>query len=137
MNRLDKVVVFHPLRREQLEEVLEIEWGMQQRVLRPPRDNFYSVSRRGEFLLQEGTDQYGARHKEGDRRHVVNPLANHSTEQVHLGDLVHRLNKEVRLSYSRRRKSGDASTPARNRSGAHCASAERKERRSTFDRHRS
>ena len=27
MNRLDKVVVFHPLRREQLEEVLEIELG--------------------------------------------------------------------------------------------------------------
>ena len=27
MNRLDKVVVFHPLKREQLEEVLEIELG--------------------------------------------------------------------------------------------------------------
>src|SRR5258707_970062 len=34
MNRLDKVVVFHPLRREQLEEVLDIELGqVQQRVL--------------------------------------------------------------------------------------------------------
>src|SRR3984957_3670861 len=34
MNRLDKVVVFHPLRRGQLEEVLEIELGqVQQRVL--------------------------------------------------------------------------------------------------------
>src|SRR5437773_6057481 len=34
MNRLDKVVVFHPLRREQLEKVLEIELGqVQQRVL--------------------------------------------------------------------------------------------------------
>src|SRR6266481_158760 len=27
MNRLDKVVVFHPLRREQLQEVLNIELG--------------------------------------------------------------------------------------------------------------
>ena len=35
MNRLDKVVVFHPLKREQLEEVLEIELGqVQQRVSR-------------------------------------------------------------------------------------------------------
>src|SRR6202047_602547 len=34
MNRLDKVVVFHPLRQEQLEEILEIELGMvQQRGL--------------------------------------------------------------------------------------------------------
>ena len=34
MNRLDKVVVFHPLRHEQLEQILEIELGMvQQRVL--------------------------------------------------------------------------------------------------------
>src|SRR2546421_9912029 len=34
MNRLDKVVVFHPLRPEQLEQILEIELGMvQQRVL--------------------------------------------------------------------------------------------------------
>src|SRR6202049_440560 len=31
MNRLDKVVVFHPLRQEQLEEILEIELGMVQR----------------------------------------------------------------------------------------------------------
>ena len=34
MNRIDKVVVFHPLRGEQLEQILEIELGMvQQRVL--------------------------------------------------------------------------------------------------------
>src|SRR5205807_91650 len=34
MNRLDKVVVFHPLRPEQLEQILEIELGMvQQRLL--------------------------------------------------------------------------------------------------------
>src|SRR5438128_5958824 len=38
MNRLDKVVVFHPLRPEQLEQILEIELGMvQQRVLETAR----------------------------------------------------------------------------------------------------
>src|ERR1700758_1656391 len=41
MNRLDKVVVFHPLQRTQLEEVLEIELGqVQQRVLETARGQF-------------------------------------------------------------------------------------------------
>src|SRR5258707_11035547 len=41
MNRLDKVVVFHPLRREQLEKVLEIELAqVQQRVLETAKGQF-------------------------------------------------------------------------------------------------
>src|SRR5437588_3308325 len=94
MNRLDKVVVFHPLRREQLERVLEIELGqVQQRVLETAKGQFlFRVTDAGrDFLLQEGTDQrYGARHlKRSIERHVVYPLANLlATEQVHLGDLV-------------------------------------------------
>src|ERR1700682_2715200 len=94
MNRLDKVVVFHPLERKQLEEVLEIELGqVQQRVLETAKGQFlFRVTGTGrEFLLQEGTDQrYGARHlKRAIERHVVYPLANLlATEQVHLGDLV-------------------------------------------------
>ena len=94
MNRLDKVVVFHPLHRLQLETVLEIELGqVQQRVLETAKGQFlFRVTDNGrEFLLQEGTDQrYGARHlKRAIERHVVYPLANLlATEQVHLGDLV-------------------------------------------------
>ena len=94
MNRLDKVVVFHPLRREQLERVLEIELGqVQERVLETAKGQFlFRVTQPGrEFLLQEGTDQrYGARHlKRAIERHVVYPLANLlATEQVHLGDLI-------------------------------------------------
>jgi ATP-dependent Clp protease ATP-binding subunit ClpB len=94
MNRLDKVVVFHPLRREQLEQVLEIELGqVQQRVLETAKGQFlFRVAPAGrDYLLMEGTDQrYGARHlKRAIERHVVYPLANLlATEQVHLGDLV-------------------------------------------------
>ncbi|HME13264.1 MAG TPA: AAA family ATPase [Candidatus Acidoferrum sp.] len=94
MNRLDKVVVFHPLQRNQLEEVLAIELGqVQQRVLETAKGQFlFRVTDTGrEFLLQEGTDQrYGARHlKRAIERHVVYPLANLlATEQVQLGDLV-------------------------------------------------
>jgi ATP-dependent Clp protease ATP-binding subunit ClpA len=109
MNRLDKVVVFHPLKREQLEEVLEIELGqVQQRVLETAKGQFlFRVTSAGrDFLLQEGTDQrYGARHlKRAIERHVVYPLANLlATEQVHLGDLVciDWSKKEDRLTFTR------------------------------------
>jgi len=94
MNRLDKVVVFHPLQRNQLEEVLEIELGqVQQRVLETARGQFLFrvTSAAREFLLTEGTDQrYGARHlKRAIERNIVYPLANLlATEQVHIGDLI-------------------------------------------------
>jgi len=94
MNRLDKVVVFHPLRKDHLEQVLEIELGqVQQRVFEAAKGQFlFRVTGPGrEFLLQEGTDQrYGARHlKRAIERHVVSPLANLlATDQVHPDDLV-------------------------------------------------
>jgi ATP-dependent Clp protease ATP-binding subunit ClpB len=94
MNRLDKVVVFHPLKKSQLEEVLEIELEhVQKRVLQTAKGQFlFRVTGPGrEFLLTEGTDQrYGARHlKRAIERHVVYPLANLlATDQVQLGDLV-------------------------------------------------
>jgi ATP-dependent Clp protease ATP-binding subunit ClpA len=94
MNRLDKLVVFHSLKREQLEQVLDIELGMvQKRVLDAAYGKFlFRVTDSGrDFLLQEGTDQrYGARHlKRAIERYVVYPLANLlATQQVRVGDLV-------------------------------------------------
>jgi ATP-dependent Clp protease ATP-binding subunit ClpA len=91
---LDKAVVFRSLRREQLEEVLEIELGMvQRRVLEKENRRFlFRVTASGrEFLLLEGTDQrYGARHlKRAIEAHVVYPLANLlATEQVKLDDML-------------------------------------------------
>jgi len=94
MNRIDKVVVFHPLRSEQLEQILEIELGMvQQRVLETAKGRFlFRVTQPArEFLLREGTDmKYGARHlKRAIERHVVYPLASLlATDQVRLGDVI-------------------------------------------------
>jgi ATP-dependent Clp protease ATP-binding subunit ClpB len=94
MNRIDKVVVFHPLRSEQLEQILEIELGMvQQRVLETAKVRFLfrATQAAREFLLKEGTDlKYGARHlKRAIERHVVYPLASLlATEQVRLGDVI-------------------------------------------------
>jgi ATP-dependent Clp protease ATP-binding subunit ClpA len=94
MNRLDKVVVFHPLKREELDEVLEIELSdVQKRVLDvATRPFLFRITGEGRaFLLQEGTDQrYGARHlKRAIERHVVYPIARLlATGQVHEGDVL-------------------------------------------------
>src|SRR6266705_638880 len=94
MNRLDKVVVFHPLKREELDEVLDIELRqVQKRVLDSrTRPFLFRITSEGrEFLLQEGTDQrYGARHlKRAIEGYVVYPIARLlATAQVHQGDAL-------------------------------------------------
>ncbi|HUI82710.1 MAG TPA: AAA family ATPase [Candidatus Binatia bacterium] len=95
MNRIDKVVVFRMLRREHLEQILEIELGMvQQRILQATGNHqfvFSCTSAVKEFLLREGTDlRYGARHlKRAIERNIVFPLANLvATGQVKLGDFI-------------------------------------------------
>jgi ATP-dependent Clp protease ATP-binding subunit ClpB len=94
MNRLDNVVVFHPLKLAELDEVLGIELGqVQQRVSdSTARPFFFQITKKGrQFLLQEGTDQrYGARHlKRAIERYVVSPLARLlATAQVRPGDVL-------------------------------------------------
>ena len=95
MNRIDKIVVFHMLRSEHLEKILDIELGMvQQRILQATGGShfvFNCTTAAKQFLLQEGTDlKYGARHlKRAIEKHVVFPLANLvATGQAKLGDLI-------------------------------------------------
>ena len=126
MNRLDKVVVFHPLRHEQLEQILEIELGMvQQRVLDTGRGQFLfrvaPAARR--FLLQEGTDiKYGARHlKRAIEKYVVYPLANLlATEQIRFGDMlvVDWDGKSLHLSFQKEGEGAVVPTPSRSARGA-------------------
>jgi ATP-dependent Clp protease ATP-binding subunit ClpB len=94
MNRIDKTVVFRPLRREELERILDIELTMvQQRLLETPRGHFVfraTEAAKG-FLLREGTDlKYGARHlKRAIERHLVYPLASLlATDQVMTGETI-------------------------------------------------
>ncbi len=94
INRLDKLVVFHPLKRDELDEVLDIELGqVQKRVLDSTTRRFlFRVTTEGrQFLLQEGTDQrYGARHlKRAIERYLVYPLSRLlATAQVRSGDVL-------------------------------------------------
>jgi ATP-dependent Clp protease ATP-binding subunit ClpB len=109
MNRLDKVVVFHPLQMDQLEQVLEIELNqVQKQVLGSAKEHFlFRVTAPAkEFLLQEGTDQrYGARHlKRAIHRHLVCPLANLlASKQIITGDIVRidRTENDNNLIFSR------------------------------------
>jgi len=99
MNRLDKVVVFHPLKSEELDEVRVLD--------STTRPFLFRITEEGrEFLLQEGTDQrYGARHlKRAIERYLVCPLSRLlATAQVHQGDvlLVDRHPGEEELTFLR------------------------------------
>src|SRR5580700_5286065 len=94
MNRLDSVVVFRPLKREELDEVLAIELGQVQKRISDStaRPFLFRMTNKGrQFLLEEGTDQrYGARHlKRAIERFLVGPLARLlATEQVRSGDVL-------------------------------------------------
>ena len=94
MNRLHKVVVSHPLKHEEPDEVLQSELdNVQKRLLGSiMRPFLLRISEEGrKFLLQEGTDQgYGGRHlNRAIERHVVNPIARLlATAQVHQGEVL-------------------------------------------------
>ncbi|MGH9533747.1 MAG: AAA family ATPase [Terriglobales bacterium] len=95
MNRIDKTVVFHNLRPQDLSNILEIELArVQQRILAangPHPFLFQCTAALKSFLLNEGYDpKYGARHlKRAIERNLVSPLAKlMATGQVKLGDMV-------------------------------------------------
>ena len=95
MNRLDKIVVFHPLGAAELRKILTIELNVvQQRIFNAAKAApfvFTLTEEAKDFLLLEGTDmKYGARHlKRAVDRHLVHPLSNLiATGQVRGGDLL-------------------------------------------------
>jgi len=95
MNRLDKVLVFHPLGDIELRKILTLELNLlQQRIFSAPTTApfFFALTASAkEFLLSEGTDlKYGARHlRRAIERELVNPLSNLiASGQVRGGDLV-------------------------------------------------
>jgi len=95
MNRLDKIVTFHPLGTEQLKKILDIELNLvQQRIFNTAADRafvFTMSDSSKDFLLEEGTDlKYGARHlKRAIERLLVHPMSNLiATDQVRGGDWI-------------------------------------------------
>jgi len=95
INRLDKIVVFKVLSREELESIIDVEIEqVQQRIDAAGAAEPFLIqltdSARG-FLLMEGTDsRYGARHlKRAIERLLVQPLSNLIvTGQIHHRDCI-------------------------------------------------
>jgi ATP-dependent Clp protease ATP-binding subunit ClpA len=95
INRLDNIVVFKSLGREELRRIVDIELEMvQQRIQAAATNKAFRVSvteSAKEFLLTEGTDvRYGARHlKRSIERLLVQPLSNlMASGQIHRGDCI-------------------------------------------------
>ena len=94
INRLDKIVVFRPLGREELCRIVDIELEMvQERVQNTAAKSFTMkvTDSAREFLLLEGTDsRYGARHlKRAMDRLIVQPLSNLiASGQIRSGDMI-------------------------------------------------
>ncbi len=95
LNRIDKIVTFHPLGDPELRKILDLELEyVQQRIFASPKAAPFVFQCSGaakDFLLHEGTDlQYGARHlKRALERHLVYPLSNLiATQQIQAGDMI-------------------------------------------------
>ena len=95
INRLDNIVVFKSLGREELRRIVDIELEMvQQRIQTAAASKPFLVNvtdSAKEFLLMEGTDfRYGARHlKRAIERLLVQPLSNlMASGQIHRGDCI-------------------------------------------------
>jgi ATP-dependent Clp protease ATP-binding subunit ClpA len=95
INRLDNIVVFKSLGREELRRIVDIELEMvQQRIQAAAANKAFLVNvtdTAKEFLLVEGTDsRYGARHlKRAIERLLVQPLSNlMASGQIHRGDCI-------------------------------------------------
>ncbi len=95
INRLDKIVVFKALGKEELDRIVDIELHLvQQRIDRAPGNNRFNINLTDsarEFLLVEGTDfRYGARPlKRAIERLLVHPLSNLlATGQIRSDDQI-------------------------------------------------
>jgi ATP-dependent Clp protease ATP-binding subunit ClpB len=95
INRLDNIVVFKSLGREELRRIVDIELEMvQQRIQAAAANKAFLVNitdSAREFLLEGGTDfRYGARHlKRAIERLLVQPLSNlMASGQIHFGDCI-------------------------------------------------
>jgi ATP-dependent Clp protease ATP-binding subunit ClpA len=95
MNRIDKVVVYRPLKEYHLQQILDLELqAVQDRIMHSAGAKFVlqCSDAAKEMLLREGLDfRYGARHiRRSIERFLVYPLSSLiATEQMQSGDLVH------------------------------------------------
>lgn len=113
MNRLDNIVVFKPLGKEELRRIIDIELEtVQQRILSAAVGKPFSlhITESGrEFLLTEGTDiRYGARPlKRAIERRLVQPMSKPGEVRESIGRLKERyprVARYYRMEYDEEKK---------------------------------
>ena len=130
MNRIDKLVVFRSLGRDELRQIVDIELrGVQNRILESSQNRPFLLrvsTGVKDFLLEEGWDsRYGARHlKRAIERHIVYPLSSlMATGQIGSGDEV-RVEASVEGRLVFRRKPAMKVVPAVRVAGATAGGSE-------------
>jgi ATP-dependent Clp protease ATP-binding subunit ClpC len=91
LNRLDDIVVFRMLEKEQLNSIVDLEVGKVITRLKSKKIDLVLDAQAREFLMKEGYDpQYGARPmRRAVEKHIEDPLAEHVLRgDVKAGDVV-------------------------------------------------
>lgn len=108
INRLDKMVVFNNLDKDQMRSILKVELRSVQRRIFAATNHCQFVltlnKNAEDFIIESGFDiRYGARHlKRSIEKNIVDPLANLVlTHQIEMGDVVHIEVRDDKLSFNK------------------------------------
>ncbi len=111
LNRIDDIIIFHPLSGEQLKRIVDIQLGLLQRHIAQKKLNIVLTPAAREMLVTMGYDPaYGARPlKRAIQREILNPLAMKILEgQFKEGDTVQADFEGGRLAFRRMSEAGAA-----------------------------
>ncbi len=78
LNRVDEIIIFNPLTKENIRNIVKLQLAMLARRLKEQRNIAIEVTKRAvDFLVETGFDpQYGARPlKRAIQRHILNPMS--------------------------------------------------------------
>jgi ATP-dependent Clp protease ATP-binding subunit ClpB len=104
LNRIDEIIVFHPLSREQMRSIIDIQLHGLMRRLEDRKIRVEVTDRAKDLLIAEGYDpMYGARPlKRTIQRRVLDPLAMRVLEgEFHEGDVIRLDAPRGELEFSR------------------------------------
>jgi ATP-dependent Clp protease ATP-binding subunit ClpB len=108
LNRVDEIIVFHPLSREQMRSIIDIQLHGLMRRLEDRKIRVELSDRAKDLLIAEGYDpMYGARPlKRTIQRRVLDPLAMRVLEgEFHEGDVIRIDSPRGELEFSRSEQS--------------------------------
>jgi ATP-dependent Clp protease ATP-binding subunit ClpB len=78
LNRLDEIIIFNPLTREHIKDIVKLQLNITGKMLKEQRGIKLEMTKKAlEFLVNEGFDQqFGARPlKRAIQKHLLNPLS--------------------------------------------------------------